>query len=74
MSCYEPAGGLACSFRLVEFRKTGLPAQREAPGLLNLKGYKEFEAENRPEGWNVWLTFAISPAAAPPVHGPLVRK
>jgi hypothetical protein len=34
-------------------------------GYLNLKGYKEFGAENRPEGWNTWLTFAISPAAAP---------
>src|SRR5471030_2070156 len=33
-------------------------------GYLNLKGYKEFAAVNRPEGWNVWLTFAISPAAA----------
>ena len=33
-------------------------------GYLNLKGYKEFDASNRPEGWNVWLTFAISPAAA----------
>ena len=33
-------------------------------GYLNLKGYKEFEASNRPDGWNVWLTFAISPAAA----------
>jgi hypothetical protein len=45
-------------------------------GYLNLKGYWEFEAENRPEGWNVWLTFAISPAAAPPppVHGPMIRK
>jgi len=32
-------------------------------GYLNLKGYGEFAAENRPEGWNVWLTFAISPAA-----------
>ncbi|MGH6930970.1 MAG: SphA family protein [Dongiaceae bacterium] len=32
-------------------------------GYLNLKGYQEFGAENRPEGWNVWLTFAISPAA-----------
>jgi hypothetical protein len=32
-------------------------------GYLNLKGYREFEAENRPEGWNVWLTFSISPAA-----------
>ena len=35
-------------------------------GYVNLKGYKEFGAEHRPEGWNVWLTFAISPAAAPP--------
>ena len=33
-------------------------------GYLNLKGYKEFDASNRPDGWNVWLTFAISPAAA----------
>ena len=33
-------------------------------GYLNLKGYKEFDAANRPDGWNVWLTFAISPAAA----------
>ncbi|MGF6306283.1 hypothetical protein ABIB82_000297 [Bradyrhizobium sp. i1.8.4] len=32
-------------------------------GYLNLKGYKEFAAENRPEGWNVWLTFSISNAA-----------
>ena len=37
-------------------------------GYINLKGYKEFAAEHRPEGWNVWLTLAISPAApeAPP--------
>ena len=34
-------------------------------GYLNLKGYKEFGAENRPEGWNAWLTFVISPAAQP---------
>jgi hypothetical protein len=25
---------------------------------LNLKGYKEFEAEHRASGWNAWLTFA----------------
>ena len=25
----------------------------------NLKGYHEFDAKNRPEGWNVWLTLAI---------------
>lgn len=35
-------------------------------GYLNFKAYKEFGAQNRPEGWNAWLTFVISPAAAPP--------
>jgi hypothetical protein len=30
-------------------------------GYLNLKGYGEFNAANRPSGWNTWLTFAISP-------------
>jgi len=46
-------------------------------GYLNLKGYKEFDAANRPDGWNLWLTFAISPAApAAPVRptSPLVHK
>lgn len=42
----------------------------EWQGYLNLKAYKEFGAEHRPEGWNAWLTFVISPAvphtAAPP--------
>ena len=32
-------------------------------GYLNFKAYKEFAAENRPEGWNAWVTFALSPAA-----------
>ncbi len=27
-------------------------------GYLNIKGYHDFEAENRPEGWSVWLTLA----------------
>jgi hypothetical protein len=31
-------------------------------GYLNVKGYHEFEADHRPEGWNIWLTFSISPA------------
>ena len=31
-------------------------------GYLNLKGYKEFAAEHRPDGWNTWLTFVLSPA------------
>ena len=43
---------------------------------VNLKGYKEFEAEHRANGWNAWLTFAISPAppsAAPP-RKPMIVK
>jgi hypothetical protein len=32
-------------------------------GYLNFKAYGEFDAANRPSGWNAWLTFAISPAA-----------
>jgi hypothetical protein len=35
-------------------------------GYLNFKGYKEFDDENRPAGWNAWVTFAISPAGSPP--------
>jgi hypothetical protein len=31
-------------------------------GYVNLKGYKEFDAEHRPDGWNVWATLVISPA------------
>jgi hypothetical protein len=34
-------------------------------GYLNLRGYAEFGAENRAEGWNVWLTFAVSPRPKP---------
>ena len=45
-------------------------------GYLNLRGYGEFANQNRPKGWNMWLTFQISPAskdaAALPVN--LVRK
>ncbi|MCK1288630.1 transporter [Bradyrhizobium sp. 44] len=32
-------------------------------GYLNLKAYGEFAAENRPSGWNTWLTFSVSPMA-----------
>jgi hypothetical protein len=32
-------------------------------GFLGLKGYKEFAAQNRAPGCNLWLTFAISPPA-----------
>jgi hypothetical protein len=48
-----------------------IPLSKDVQGYFNLKGYKEFAAENRPDGWNVWLTFAISPAAQQP---PAVKK
>jgi hypothetical protein len=45
-------------------------------GFLGLKSYFEFAAKDRPEGWNTWLTFAIS--EAPPSAGvappPLIHK
>jgi hypothetical protein len=44
-------------------------------GYLNLKAYGEFAAQDRPDGWNIWLTFSISPAApTPPAAKPLVYK
>lgn len=35
----------------------------EMQAYVNLKGFYEFGAENRPEGWSVWLTFALLPKA-----------
>lgn len=45
-------------------------------GYINLKGYKEFAAQNRPEGWNTWLTFSLSPKAPepPPAATPTYHK
>lgn len=43
-------------------------------GYLNFKGYKEFDAGNRPEGWNAWVTFVISPAAAKEPPSAAARK
>src|SRR5262249_1435755 len=45
------------------------PISKEWQGYINIKGFKEFAAEHRPDGWNAWLTLAISPALqgeAPP--------
>jgi hypothetical protein len=43
-------------------------ADREA--FLNIKGYQEFDAKNRPEGWSAWVTLSFEPperkASAPP--------
>jgi hypothetical protein len=44
-------------------------------GYINVKGYYEFNASRRPDGWNMWFTFAISPAAQmPPPRSPMIRK
>jgi hypothetical protein len=42
------------------------PLSQGLQGYINLKGYGEFGNSARPAGWNTWLTFVISPAAAPP--------
>jgi hypothetical protein len=39
------------------------PIGDKLQGVLNAKVYWDFAAQNRPEGWNGWLSFAISPAA-----------
>jgi hypothetical protein len=54
-----------------------IPISKEWQGYINVKGYAEFAAQNRPDGWNAWLTFAISPAApgeAPPSAKRMVTK
>jgi hypothetical protein len=33
-------------------------------GYLNIKGYREFANQDRPDGWNTWVTLVISPAPA----------
>ena len=45
-------------------------------GYVNVKAYGEFGNENRPAGFNTWVTFSISPPApgAPPTTKPIVRK
>jgi hypothetical protein len=45
-------------------------------GYLNLKGYAEFDARDRPSGFNVWVSFALTqPTPTPPTtKGPMYRK
>jgi hypothetical protein len=46
------------------------PIDSKYQGYLNLKAYGEFGSDHRADGWNVWLTFAISPAAPTPSTPP----
>jgi len=56
-----------------------IPLTSETQGYLNLKSYWEFANQNRPAGWNGWVTFVISPAeqtpnTAPRAHAHEVRR
>jgi hypothetical protein len=42
-------------------------------GYVNLKAYWEFAAQNRPDGWNTWVTLSLSPAATA-AASPMVSK
>ena len=45
-------------------------------GYFNIKGYGEFDNNARPDGWNLWLTFSLSPAppAAQSSPPPILTK
>jgi hypothetical protein len=47
-----------------------IPLTTETQGYLNLKSYWEFANQNRPAGWNGWVTFVISPAEQTPSTAP----
>jgi len=72
LGCFESrVGGIGPQIGYV------IPISKDWQGYINLKGYGEFAAQNRPEGWNAWLTFAISPAPpgqAPPSTTRMITK
>jgi hypothetical protein len=77
LSCDTGSGNLVGCFKS---RVAGVGPQvgflfpaGEFHGFLGLKGYKEFAAENRPSGWNTWVTVSFSPAGPPPA-GSIVAK
>jgi hypothetical protein len=47
-----------------------IPLTTTTQGYLNLKSYWEFANQNRPDGWNVWVTFVLSPAEQTPSTAP----
>ena len=47
-----------------------IPLTTTVQGYLNIKGYKEFAAQNRPDGWNAGVTFVISPTEQTPTTSP----
>jgi len=43
-----------------------IPLSTTMQGYLNLKSYFEFANHSRPDGWNAWATFTISPVEQTP--------
>ena len=51
------------------------PVSEGYQGYLNVKAYKDFAAENRPEGYTAWVTLAISlTGASPNAKRPSIHK
>ncbi|HEY7663239.1 MAG TPA: transporter [Xanthobacteraceae bacterium] len=48
----------------------------ELEANVSVKAYREFAAANRPEGWNLWLSYTLSPAeaASGPAKAPAQRE
>jgi hypothetical protein len=40
----------------------------ELDGNVAVRAYREFAAANRPEGWNLWLSYTLSPADPAPAR------
>jgi len=47
-----------------------IPLSTTTQAYLNLKSYWEFAHDNRPDGWNAWVTLVISPAEQTPSAPP----
>jgi hypothetical protein len=43
-------------------------------GYVNVKAYREFDNNARPDGWNAWLTLSFSPAAPTPTAPSMLTK
>jgi hypothetical protein len=43
-----------------------IPLSRTTQAFLSFKAYREFAGANRPDGWNAWITFDLSPAQQTP--------
>jgi hypothetical protein len=50
------------------------PISKEWQGTFLLKGYWEFAAQHRAEGWNVWAVLNIAPAAPSETATPKITK